>query len=502
MKFLVLLLFLLQTIQANQLSQCEDALFSFNIAGSSSNVTVMDIVDNLSEKCAFSVKIKDKEAKKILHKNLEYVHISDYTLEYMFDFLLSQNNLFYRYNEKREVLTISYLETRTFVVDYVNLSEQTTESVKTITVGSDSGGSNQDNNSNGSSSSSSYSSGSSGSQQGQSGTGNTDNTIITSKSEFKFWNKLSEEIDTILSRDGDIRRIESKSIVNRTAGIITITGTKDQIERISNYLDKVTDRIHKQVILETQLFELTYANSQSTGIDWSKLDFQISGEMGKSWGGVALPNQYSYKLSMDGVLDFLNRYGKVHTLSTPKILTLNNQPAVINVGKQINYRYQSGSLSTVTTGQSTSNVYIMSSVFIGLTLNIIPEITDDGYVILRINPVVSEIDDDSDSAAVVDEQGVRIMPPDIKIKQLSSIVKAKDGNRVIIGGLVSESTKNRDTDVSLLGEIPLFGNLFKSKTEAKYRSELIVVITPRIIKNNSFPSIERVEKLLNGELNE
>jgi general secretion pathway protein D len=371
--------------------------------------------------------------------------------------------------------------------------------VKTITVGSDSGGNTQ--NSNGGMSTGSMMGGSNG-QQGQSSTGNTDNTVITSKSEFKFWDKLSAEIDTILSRDGDIRRIESKSIVNRTAGIITITGTKNQIERISDYLDKVTDRIHKQVILETQLFELTYANTQSTGVDWSKLEFQISGDLGKTWGGLAVPNQYSYKLSMDGVLNFLNKYGKVHTLSTPKILTLNNQPAVINVGKQINYRYQSGSLSTVTTGQATSNVYIMSSVFIGLTLNIIPEITDDGYVILRINPVVSAIDDDSESADVVDEQGVRIMPPDIKIKQLSSIVKAHDGNRVIIGGLVSESTKNRDTDVTLFGDIPIFGKLFKSTNEAKYRSELIVVITPRIIKHNKFPSIDRVEKLLNGEIDE
>ncbi len=492
MKLLILFLLLFQTLYAKQ---CEDTLFSFNVTGDSATVSVMDVIDNISEKCSFSVKIKDKEARKILKKKLAFVHVSDYTLEYMFDFLLSQNNLFYKYNTKREVLTISYLQTRTFTVDYVNLSEQTTESVKTITVGSDSGAGGT---SGGGTSSSSSSNGSS----GQSGSGNTDNTVITSRSEFKFWDKLSEEIDTILSRDGDIRRIESKSIVNRTAGIITITGTKDQIERISNYLDKVTDRIHKQVILETQLFELVYANSQSTGVDWSKLDFQISGGMGKAWGGITTPSQYSYKLSMDGVLDFLNKYGKVNTLSTPKILTLNNQPAVINVGKQINYRYQSGSLSTVSTGQSTSNTYIMSSVFIGLTLNIIPEITDDGYVILRINPVVSEMDTDANTENVVDDQGVRIMPPDIKIKQLSSIVKAKDGNRVIIGGLVSESTKNKDTDVSLLANIPIFGNFFKSTSESKYRSELIIIITPKIIRHNSFPSIERVEKLLNGELNE
>lgn len=502
MKLLLILLFTFFTLEAK--NNCEESLFTFDVPRDNSNINVLNIIDNLATQCSFSVKIKDKETKKILNKKLSLVHINDYTLEHMFDFMLTQNNLFYVYNKKRHVLTISYLQTRTFVVDYVNLSEQTTESIKTITVGSADSNSNNDQ-SGGITGGNSSSSGNNGNNNGNSGsTGNTDNTIITTKSEFKFWDNLSEEIDTILSRDGDIRKIKSKSIINRSAGIITITGTHNQIDRISKYLEKVTSRIHKQVILETKLFELTYANSESTGVNWSKLDLELKGSIGKSWlGGDTLDtNLFSYQLSMDGVLNFLNKYGKVNTLSTPKILTLNNQPAVINVGKQINYRYESGTLSTATTGQATSNTYIMSSVFIGLTLNIVPEITDDGYVILRINPVVSAVDEDSESDDVVDDQGVRIMPPDIRIKQLSSIVKARDGDRVVIGGLVSDSTQDLDTSVPLLGSIPGFGNLFKSTDKTKYRTELIIVITPKIIVNNNFPSIDKIEKLLDGSTDE
>jgi general secretion pathway protein D len=484
MRLLVLFLLTFYSLQAD--SSCHDSLFTFNISDSDSKVRVSDIVDNLSRECSFSVKIKDKEAKKILNKNLYLVHIKDYTLDNMFDFLFTQNNLFYKYNEKRDVLTISYLQTRTFEIDYVNLSEQTTESVKTITVGSDSG-----------TSSNGIDSGSS-----SNGNGNTDSTTVTTKSEFKFWSKLSKEIDAILSRDGDKRKIKSKSIINRTAGIVTITGTKDQIERVSRYLDKVKSRIHKQVILETKLIELTYANKQTTGVDWSKLNFSIKGNFGESWtnGVESKATSFAYNFSMDGLVNFLKTYGDVHVLSTPKILTLNNQAAVINVGKQINYRYQSGSLSTVATGQSTSNTYVMNSVFIGLTLNIVPEITDSGFVILRINPVVSRLDDDQKE--VTDAQGVRIMPPDIKIKQLSSIVKAKDGSHVVIGGLVSNTKKNIENGVPVLGDIPLFGLLFHSTTEETYRTELIVVITPKIIKHDKFPSIKRVEEILDGTLDE
>jgi len=499
MRLLLLFLLIFYSLQAD--SSCHDSLFTFNISDSNSKVRVLDIVDNLSRECSFSVKIKDKEAKKILNKNLYLVHIKDYTLDNMFDFLFTQNNLFYKYNEKRDVLTISYLQTRTFEIDYVNLSEQTTESVKTITVGSDSGVNSSNGSNSGSSSGSTGSNGANGNGN-SSGSGNTDSTTVTTKSEFKFWSKLSKEIDAILSRDGDKRKIKSKSIINRTAGIVTITGTKDQIERVSRYLDKVKSRIHKQVILETKLIELTYANKQTTGVDWSKLNFSIKGNFGESWtnGVESKATSFAYNFSMDGLVNFLKTYGDVHVLSTPKILTLNNQAAVINVGKQINYRYQSGSLSTVTTGQSTSNIYVMNSVFIGLTLNIVPEITDDGFIILRVNPVVSRLDDDQKK--VTDAQGVRIMPPDIKIKQLSSIVKAKDGSHVVIGGLVSNTKKNIENGVPVLGDIPLFGLLFHSTTEETYRTELIVVITPKIIKHDKFPSIKRVEEILDGTLDE
>ena len=215
----------------------------------------------------------------------------------------------------------------------------------------------------------------------------------------------------------------------------------------------------------------------------------------------------SYALSMDGLIDLLNKHGTVNVLSTPKILTLNNQPAVINVGKQINYRYQDGTFNTNDTTTAASSTYTMESVFIGLTLNIVPEITDNGFIILKINPVVSEqldaeVNLDNDDGAVIDDNGVRIMPPDIRIKQMSSIVKAKDGSRVVVGGLISTKEQDVINKVDGLGDIPIFGWGFKNKKKERYKTELIVVITPKIINNDEFPSIDKIEKLLDGSLDE
>jgi len=472
---------------------CENTLFTFDVNQANDGVKIIDIVENIANQCNFSVVIKDKQSRKVLNENLYIVHIKDYSLDDIFEYLFDKHNMFYEYNTNKKVLKISYLDTRSFIIDYVNLSEQSTESTKTITIGASSG--------------SSDSTTSSDSTSG--GSGNSDTTIMTSKSSFQFWDTLAAEIDTVLSRDGDSKQIKSKSIINREAGVITITGTKNQITRVDSYLSKIKDRLHKQVVLETKLLELTYLDRKSTGVDWSKFDISLKGEIGQLWGNSLseTSNSFSYNFKMDGLLKFLKTYGDINMLSTPKIMTLNNQPAVINVGKQINYRYQSGSFNSAAGTGSTTNNYTMDSVFIGLTLNIVPEITDDGFIILRINPVVSETIDaysnfDGESGAVVDDNGVRIMPPDIKIKQLSSIVKAKDGDRVVIGGLVSTTESNTEKVVPLLSSIPGLSWLFKNTTKGKYKTELIIVVTPHIVNNNEFPSIDRVEKILDGKLNE
>ncbi len=286
-----------------------------------------------------------------------------------------------------------------------------------------------------------------------------------------------------------------------------------QIERVSSYLERLKERLHKQVMLETKIFELRYADRNNTGVDWSKFQLSLGGKFGNAvsgdkYGSFNAPSySFNYQFSMDGLVDFLNRYGDVNTLSTPKILTLNNQPAVINVGNQINYRYESGSVSATNVGASTTNTYVMSSVFVGLTLNIVPEITDDGFIILRINPVLSEelspnegLDISTTTTDTSTVDGVRTMPPDIKIKQLSSIVKAKDGSRVVIGGLVSTRNYKENSAVPLLGAIPLVGGLFRHSGIETDKVELIIVVTPKIIRLNDFPSIDAAERHLEGSL--
>jgi general secretion pathway protein D len=196
-----------------------------------------------------------------------------------------------------------------------------------------------------------------------------------------------------------------------------------------------------------------------------------------------------------GLIDFLSRYGDVEVLSNPKILTLSNQPAVINVGKQLSYLYTNGSIAAANTQTLATTTSTLGSVFVGLTLNIIPEVTEDGYIVMRINPVTSELlGEDLNASTAMGSSDIgssnRTMPPDTRVKQMTSIVKVKDAQKVLIGGLIEKKTYNYDNKVPVLGDIPFLGRLFHGSTASTRKSELFILITPTLVKPDVFPSID------------
>ena len=163
-----------------------------------------------------------------------------------------------------------------------------------------------------------------------------------------------------------------------------------------------------------------------------------------------------------------------------------------------------------TTGLGTpasTSTFSLGSVFVGLSLTIIPEITDDGHIILRINPVDSRIineNDENDVTGAFDDtenvnDSIRSIPPDMKVKQLTSIVKVKDGSKVLIGGLVQKEKFETDNKVPILGDIPYLGRLFHSTTIKNVKKEFFVVVVPTIIKEGRIPSIEEEEILKRTE---
>ena len=497
--FLLLLLTWGILLQANE---CENKRFTLNAYQSrGSALTLMDLVRDVAQTCQISVVFDDRRAKERLSQPLDMVNIQDYTLPQLLSFIFDEHNLFYTYDDSKGLLRVSYTKTANFNIDYINMSELITTSTKSITVGP---GTNTALSSMGTSGTSTGYTGTSqastpltGGMSASNAGANTDYTNVRAISTFTFWEELRDHIQQILQVDEEYDEAVNKTLVNRDAAVVTLTGTKRQLDAVKRYLEKLETRMHSQVMIEAYLIELTYNDYNPSGVNWSDFSLSLEGHYATSYNnmGVAHP-VYSFGMNFDplGLIDFLNRYGDVEVLSNPKVLTLSNQPAVINVGKQLSYLYENGSIASSNTQTAATTTKTLGSVFVGLTLNIIPEVTEDGYIVMRINPVSSELLGEDMNASSIDgsydSNANRTMPPDTRVKQMTSIVKVKDSQKVLIGGLIEKKTFNYDNKVPLLGDIPLVGKLFHGSKASTRKSELFILITPTLIKKDLFPSID------------
>ncbi len=478
---LIIVGLLLSVFSLNLSANCENKFFSFTIKESQGqSISIMDVIENISDECKMTIIFDDSAVKKALTKKLNYINVKDYSLKDLLDLMLSENNIYYELKNNQKVLKLAFLKTKTYFIDYVSFSERKSTSNKTVKTGS----------------------------SGDSG-GGDGSTTMNFTSDFKFWDKISEDVGYILQRDEDTQTIKSKVLVNQEGGMLTVTGTKKQLDRVEQYVTSLMDRLHKEILIEAKIIEVLYNDNQTQGIDWSKFELSISGSSdaissrinGTKVKGFKKPNYLvGYNFSMDGLIKFLKTQGDINIVSNPKIMTLNNQPAVINVGTEVNYRYQTESTTDLSSDSGNTAIsYENDSTFVGVTLDITPQVTKNDNIILKINPIISELVDAD--AKHVDENGIPILAPDIKIKQLSSIVKVKNNNKVIIGGLIGKKEVFEDTSVPGLSSIPFLGRAFQSSAKNIQRGELIIVIIPRIVNGEHNPTLDDLDVKYHKEAN-
>lgn len=477
--------------------ECATKRFSLNAyQNHGASLTLMDLLRDVTQTCNISVVFEDKRARDRLSQPLDMVNIHDYTLPELLTFIFDQHNLFYDYNPQTALLKVSYYNTVSYNVDYINIDELTTTSTKSISVGS--GGNSASIGTAGIGTTGTTSTGTAGTTGGNTANAsgsNTDLTTVKATSTFTFWNQLQNHIQEILRIDEDYNEAYNKTLINRDATSITVSGTKRQLHEVEQYIAALKKRMHSQVMIEAHLIELTYNDYMSIGVNWSNFSLALKGNYANSINNIGAANPvYSFGVNFDpaGMIDFLKKYGEVEVLSNPKVLTLSNQPAVINVGQQLSYLYENGTIASANTQTAATSTKTLGSVFVGLTLNIVPEVTEDGYIIMRINPVTSELLTDSElsTSPTTTTNANRVMPPDTRVKQMTSIVKVKDAQKVLIGGLIEKKNFRNDTKVPLLGDIPGVGWLFHNKTDITRKSELFILLTPRLIKGDVFPSID------------
>ena len=161
---------------------------------------------------------------------------------------------------------------------------------------------------------------------------------------------------------------------------------------------------------------------------------------------------------------------KVNILSTPRIMVLDNQTATLNVGSQV--PILGGQTTTSTVEGSTVNAQVVSYVTTGITVSVTPTINTEGLLTLQISVTDSQAVPNSTSS---------INSPLITNDSLSTSIVATTSETILLGGMMSDSVTDSKSKVPLLGDIPLLGNLFKTRSKDKTKTELIIMLTPKIL---------------------
>jgi MSHA biogenesis protein MshL len=366
------------------------------------------------------------------------------------------------------------METRVLNMDYVSLVRQGVSEMRVSTgsirdAGTSSGGDSNGNDKNKTSSSQSV---------------ETAGSRVRTQSSVDVWSNLQQAIQALIG-SGEGRKV----IVMEQAGVIVVRALLSELAIVEEFLDRSEDSLTRQVILEAKILEVVLDSQYERGIDWTGLG-EVGGEKGGSYlvnlssGTVqnsnGLEGVFTSALSLvdfEGIVQLLETQGKVRVLSSPRIATVNNQKAVIKVGTDEFFVTEVSTTTTTGTATTTTPSVTLTPFFSGIALDVTPQISRNGDVILHIHPTVSEVTDQT-KLVTLGSDTLSLPLALSTIRESDSIVKAKNGQIVVIGGLMKNLSRDRTAGIPLIGKLPFIGKAFSQEKKEFQRSELVILVRP------------------------
>ncbi|WP_305371502.1 pilus (MSHA type) biogenesis protein MshL [Photobacterium leiognathi] len=423
--------------------------------------------------------------------------LNDVTL----DEVLNVASDIYGYNTTRKGNIIQVfpatLRTEVIPVDYLQLQRRG-KSLTSITSGSiadsdsSSSSSNDDNNSNNNSSN---------------GNTTTGGTTIETTSDSDFWVQLEKVVSGMIG-SGDGRSV----MVSPQAGLISVRAFPSELREVKEFLGMSQKRLKRQVVLEAKIMEVTLDDSYQQGINWSYLTKSGNGiTMGTAAivdglpGGNAISDllggQTNITISdgnFNAVMSFLSTQGDLNVLSSPRVTAANNQKAVIKVGGD---EYFVTDVSSSNVSGDNNNVapdVSLTPFFSGISLDVTPQIDDQGGVLLHVHPAVVDVQNEEKKIEVGTAKPMILPLAKSTIRESDSIIHARTGDVVVIGGLMKSTINDQVSKVPLLGDIPGVGNLFRQINKVKKKTELVILLKPTVVTDNTWKQeIERSRSLIN-----
>lgn len=329
---------------------------------------------------------------------------------------------------------------------------------------------------------------------------------VQTRSETDFWSSLDKALSQLVGVNSSIdnnqvdglKGLQRKVVTNPQTGVAIVTAMPNELSAVREFLDKASLSVKRQVIIEAKILEVQLSDSQQTGINWDAIngqlllgknvsDFDTGVSINDISEGVGEVFSSLVRISDIGtLLSLLKTQGEMQVLSSPRVSTVNNQKAVIRVGSD-RFFVTGISSSTVSNASSTTSSpdIELSSFFSGISLDVTPQISDEGSVILHIHPVISTVTEEQKNIIVGDE--TFSLPLALRdIRESDSIVKAQSGQVIVLGGLMQERISNVKGRRPGLSSVPVAGELFKTSTDDRVKSELVILLKPIVVDQDSW----------------
>lgn len=455
------------------------------------------------------------------------------------DRIARQANLRYEMNGRTVSIMPDTPYVKTYSVNYVNVARNTTSSVGVAAQIASTGGGNIGTGATGTSSTA---------------TGNSSTTTVASQSNNDLWTVLADNIRTLLagtravtqSNEERAARLDAEKAeraervsqaeaaskagagaaglftaafanqpagdgkndvaVNPVAGTVSVLGTAKQQELVQQYLDRVMQSAQRQVLIEATIVEVTLKDQYRAGIDWSralqgsvgwKIDTigAVGGSSSNALAGSLAPfvqATYNGGNGFKAAIDLLESYGNTKVLSSPKLMALNNQTALLKVVNNLVYfTVKADTVSTANVGATTTFTTTPQTVPVGVVMSVLPQINENGLVSLTVRPTITrKVGDVDDPNPDLKNAQISNKIPVIQVREMESLLQVRSGQTVILGGLIQDDTNNARDGIPGLSRPEGIGAVFGQHERMNSQTELVIFLRPIVVSNPTLESDE------------
>lgn len=337
------------------------------------------------------------------------------------------------------------------------------------------------------------------------GGGNNSSSEVENISDNEFWKTLIINFAGIIGEDKKIEKAGDSQniIVNRETGVIGVRATFRQHRQVQTFLDRVVASAQRQVMIEATIAEVKLSDHYQAGIDWSMIRMDglgnITDSISQNLLGGNLGSSPVFQITtsgtsssgdnLSGTLKALETFGDVKVLSSPKVMALNNQTAMLKVvdnevyfSIEVTPEVRDGAVVTSPAIISTQ----INTVPVGFVMSVLPFIDANDVVTLNIRPTISRIVDTvEDPNPELAKAGVVSEIPVIQVREIESVLKVNSGDTAVIGGLMQDQINKQQSGIPILSSIPLLGSLFSYQDDEYVKSELVIFIRPVVVHDAS-----------------